>query len=164
MLKNKHELGPEMRFEILYDLLDRSLSGTRYYSQFPTETRCRIDKAFRRFIKSIIDMDDMEFLSIGKIFLSYVLPLMKHTLRIEEYKLLEGRKNQDDESEDTATAESQTEEKQEPEKKESKCHFSVEIPGDVPEDILRKVWGKDYKALGEDFFQKLSKICEIIDK
>ena len=23
---------------------------------------------------------------------------------------------------------------------------------------------KDYKTLGEDFFQKLSKICEIIDK
>ena len=160
MIKNKHKMGPEMRFEVLYDLLSRYISYNHcYYIEFPTETRYRLDRAFKRFIKSIIDIDEMELLSIGKILFRYILPLAKHAIRIEECKLCESRKNQEDKCEDTTDAESQTEEKQEPEQKEKdgECHFSIEIPEDIPENALRKL-------LGKDVLQKLEEICKIIDK
>ena len=159
MIKNKHKMGPDMRFEVLYDLFNRTLSETYYYPQFSTKSRRRLDNAFKRLIKSIIDIDDMELFSIGKIFLRCILPLAKHAVRVEEYKLLENRKNQEDKCEDTTDAESQTEEKQEPEQREKdgECHFSIEIPKDIPENALRKL-------LGKDVLQKLEEICKIIDK
>ena len=154
-------MGPEMRFEVLYDLLSRYISYTHcYYIEFPTETRYRLDRAFKRLIKSIIDIDEMELLSIGKIFFKGILPFAKDTIRVEECKLCKSRKNQEDKCEDTTDdAESQTEEKQEPEQKEKdgECHFSIEIPEDIPENALRKL-------LGKDVLQKLEEICKIIDK
>ena len=160
MLKNKRKMGPFMRFDVLYDLLSRYISYNHYYYfEIPTKSRCRLDNAFKRLIKSIIDIDDMELLSIGQIFLKHILPLAKHMLRVEECKLSESKKNQDDKCEDTTDAESQTEEKQEPEQKEKdgECHFSIEIPEDIPENALRKL-------LGKDVLQKLEEICKIIDK
>lgn len=153
-------MGSEMRFEVLYDIFNRALSDTYYYPRFSTKSHCRLDKAFKRLIKSIIDIDDMELLPIGKILFRYILPLAKHAIRVEECKLLDSRKNQEDKCEDTTDdAESQTEEKQEPEQKEKdgECHFSIEIPEDIPENALRKL-------LGKDVLQKLEEICKIIDK
>ena len=151
-------MGSEMRFEVLYDIFNRALSDTYYYPLFSTESHCRLDKAFKRLIKSIIDIDDMELLSIGKILFRYILPLARHAIRIEECKLCESKKNQEDKCEDTTDdAESQTEEKQEPEQKDGECHFSIEIPKDIPENALRKL-------LGKDVLQKLEEICKIIDK
>lgn len=158
MLKNKRKMGPFMRFDV-YDLLSRYISYNHcYYFEIPTASRRRLDNAFTRLIKSIIDIDDMELLSIGQIFLKHILPLAKHALRVEECKLSESRKNQDDKCEDTTDAESQTEEKQEPEQKEKdgECHFSIEIPKDLPEEALRKLLG--------DALQNLYEICKIIDK
>ena len=160
MLKNKRKMGPEMRFEILYDLFNHLFLDTQYYPQFSTVSRRCLDSAFTRLIKSIIDIDEMEQFSIGKIFFRCILPLAKHAVRVEECKLLENRKNQEDKCEDTTDdAESQTEEKQEPEQKEKdgECHFSIEIPEDIPENALRKL-------LGKDVLQKLEEICKIIDK
>ena len=159
MFKNKHTImGPEMRFEVLYDLLSRYISCTHcYYIEFPTETRYRLDRAFKRLIKSIIDIDEMELLSIGKIFFKGILPFAKHAIRIEEGKLCKSKKNQEDKCKDTTDdAESQTEEKQEPEQKEKdgECHFSIEIPEDLPEEDLRKL-------LGEYALQKVGEICKI---
>lgn len=145
MIENKHKMGSEMRFEVLYDIFNRALSDTYYYPRFSTKSHCRLDKAFKRLIKSIIDIDDMELLSIGKILFRYILPLAKHAIRIEECKLCESRKNQEDKCEDTTDdAESQTEEKQEPEQKEKYggCCFALEIPKDLPEETLRKLAGE----------------------
>ena len=160
MIENKHKMGSEMRFEVLYDIFNRALSDTYYYPRFSTKSHCRLDKAFKRLIKAIIDIDDMELLSIGKILFRYILPLAKHAIRVEDCKLCESRKNQEDKCEDTTDdAESQTEEKHEPEQKEKdgECHFSIEIPEDIPENALRKL-------LGKDVLQKLEEICKIIDK
>ena len=161
MFKNKHTImGPEMRFEVLYDLFKHTLSETYYYPQLSTESRRRLDNDFSRLIKAIIDIDDMELFSIGKIFFRCILPLAKHAIRIEEGKLCKSKKNQEDKCKDTTDdAESQTEEKQEPEQKEKdgECHFSIEIPEDIPENALRKL-------LGKDVLQKLEEICKIIDK
>ena len=158
MIENKHKMGPEMRFEVLYDLLSRYISCTHcYYIEFPTETRYRLDRAFKRLIKSIIDIDEMELLSIGKIFFKGILPFAKDTIRIEEGKLCKSKKNQEDKCKDTTDdAESQTEEKQEPEQKEKdgECHFSIEIPEDLPEEDLRKL-------LGEYALQKVGEICKM---
>ncbi len=156
-------MGPEMRFEVLYDLLSRYISYNHcYYIEFPTETRYRLDRAFKRLIKSIIDIDEMELLSIGKIFFRCILPLAKHAIRIEECKLCESKKNQEDKCKDTTDdAESQTEEKQEPEQKEKdgECHFSIEIPEDLPEEDLPE---EDFqKLLREYAFQKLKEILQI---
>ena len=158
MIENKHKMGPSMRFDVLHDLFKRTLSDTYYYPQLSTESRRRLDNNFSRLIKAIIDIDDMELFSIGKIFFRCILPLAKHAIRIEECKLCESRKNQEDKCEDTTDdAESQTEEKQEPEEKDGECHFSIEIPKDIPENALRKL-------LGKDVLQKLEEICKIIDK
>ena len=154
----KHKMSPSMRFDVLYDLFKRTLSDN--YPQLSTESRRRLDNNFSRLIKAIIDIDDMGLFSIGKIFFRCILPLAKHAIRIEECKLCESRKNQEDKCEDTTDdAESQTEEKQEPEQKEKdgECHFSIEIPEDIPENALRKL-------LGKDVLQKLEEICKIIDK
>lgn len=156
----KHKMSPSMRFDVLYDLFKRTLSDTYYYPQLSTESRRRLDNNFSRLIKAIIDIDDMGLFSIGKIFFRCILPLAKHAIRIEECKLCESRKNQEDKCEDTTDdAESQTEEKQEPEQKEKdgECHFSIEIQEDIPENALRKL-------LGKDVIQKLEEICKIIDK
>ena len=156
----KHKMSPSMRFDVLYDLFKRTLSDTYYYPQLSTESRRRLDNNFSRLIKAIIDIDDMGLFSIGKIFFRCILPLAKHAIRIEECKLCESRKNQEDKCEDTTDdAESQTEEKQEPEQKEKdgECHFSIEIPEDISENALRKL-------LGKDVLQKLEEICKIIDK
>ena len=153
-------MSPSMRFDVLYDLFKRTLSDTYYYPQLSTESRRRLDNNFSRLIKAIIDIDDMGLFSIGKIFFRCILPLAKHAIRIEECKLCESRKNQEDKCEDTTDdAESQTEEKQEPKQKEKdgECHFSIEIPEDIPENALRKL-------LGKDVLQKLEEICKIIDK
>ena len=156
----KHKMSPSMRFDVLYDLFKRTLSDTYYYPQLSTESRRRLDNNFSRLIKAIIDIDDMGLFSIGKIFFRCILPLAKHAIRIEECKLCESRKNQEDKCEDTTDdAESQTEEKEEPEQKEKggECHFSIEIPEDIPENALRKL-------LGKDVLQKLEEICKSIDK
>lgn len=160
MFKNKHRImGPEMRFEVLYDLLSQYISYTHcYYIEFPTETRYRLDMAFKRLIKSIIDIDEMELLSIGKIFLS-ILSFAKDAIRIEKGKLCKSKKNQKDKCKDTTDdAESQTEEKQEPEQKEKdgECHFSIEISKDIPEEALRVLLG--------DAIQRLEEIYKIIHK
>ena len=157
MIENKHKMGSEMRFEVLYDIFNRALSDTYYYPRFSTKSHCRLDKAFKRLIKSIIDIDDMELLSIGKILFRYILPLAKHAIRIEECKLCESKKNQEDKCEDTTDdAESQTEEKQEPEQKEKngECNFSIEIQEDLSEEDLRKL-------LRKYAFQKLGEILQI---
>ena len=146
MFKNKHAImGPEMRFEVLYDLLSQYISYTHcYYIEFPTETRYRLDRAFKRLIKSIIDIDEMELFSIGKIFFEAILPFAKDTIRIEKGKLCKSKKNQ--------------EEKQEPEQKEKdgECHFSIEISKDIPEEALRVLLG--------DAIQRLEEIYKIIHK
>lgn len=152
-------MGPEMRFEVLYDLLSRYISYTHcYYIEFPTETRYRLDRAFKRLIKSIIDIDEMEQLSIGKIFFKSILPFARDTIRLEECKLGKSRKNQKDKCEDATDveSESQTEEKQEPEQKEKdgECHFSIEIQEDLSEEDFRKL-------LREYAFQKLKEIIQI---
>ena len=154
----KHKMSPSMRFDVLYDLFKRTLSDTYYYPQLSTESRRRLDNNFSRLIKAIIDIDDMGLFSIGKIFFRCILPLAKHAIRIEECKLCESKKNQEDKCKDTTDdAEFQTEEKQEPEEKDGECHFSIEIPKDIPENALRKL-------LGKDVLQKLEEICKIIDK
>ena len=153
----KHKMSPSMRFDVLYDLFKRTLSDTYYYPQLSTESRRRLDNNFSRLIKAIIDIDDMGLFSIGKIFFRCILPLAKHAIRIEECKLCESRKNQEDKCEDTTDdAESQTEEKQKPKKKEKdgECHFSTKIPEDIPEEDLRKL-------LGEYALQKLGEIIKI---
>ena len=153
----KHKMSPSMRFDVLYDLFKRTLSDTYYYPQLSTESRRRLDNNFSRLIKAIIDIDDMGLFSIGKIFFRCILPLAKHAIRIEECKLCESRKNQEDKCEDTTDdAESQTEEKQEPEQKEKdgECHFPIEISKDIPEEDLRKL-------LGEYALQKVGEICKI---
>ena len=160
MFKNKHTImGPSMRFDVLHDLFKHTLSETYYYPQLSTESRRRLDNDFSRLIKAIIDIDDMELFSIGKIFFRCILPLAKHAIRIEEGKLCKRKKNQEDKCKDTTDdAESQTEEKQEPEQKEKdgEWQFSIEIPKDIPEEALRVLLG--------DALQRLEEIYKIIYK
>ena len=148
-----------MRFDVLHDLFKHTLSETYYYPQLSTESRRRLDNDFSRLINAIIDIDDMELFSIGKIFFRCILPLAKHAISIEERKLCESKKNQKDKCKDTTdNAESQTEEKQKPEQKEKdgECHFSIEISKDIPEEALRILLG--------DALQRLEEIYKIIHK
>lgn len=94
--KRKYEKIMDARFIITHVVFREYVSSNDwYYQNVPEETQDRISKSFEQFIKSIIDIDDMETLSVGQICSEYIFPLTEHVIKVEEDKLRESNKSEE---------------------------------------------------------------------